>query len=276
MAEELAQIPRPDLDQDELELERSEYLQHKVQALRGIYVYCIVCGSPRDLEAHHIIYRSQRGGHELTNLALLCRCCHDAAHGIPSKDHPPFYMRRNEDGVLITIDRATGEITERDESRHIPSERQAEIAHTLHQEIQRVATLFHATGLELGEKLRLMDQSKGFRALGYGTFNEYLAGSGLPIGRARAYALMAINGQCQRLHLDPSSLLDIDKDKLNIVLPRATEDTVDDLLNDARTLSRSDLRAKITGEEREFNYEATHSHICQKCGFENTYPGEGI
>lgn len=43
-------------------------------------VFCQYCGSARELHAHHIRYRSQGGGHETSNLVLVCRICHELIH----------------------------------------------------------------------------------------------------------------------------------------------------------------------------------------------------
>jgi hypothetical protein len=41
---------------------------------------CRVCGDPRDVEVHHIVFRSQGGGHDPENLVCLCADCHGAVH----------------------------------------------------------------------------------------------------------------------------------------------------------------------------------------------------
>ena len=47
---------------------------------------CVICGSSCGLQCHHIVFRSQLGTSELSNLACLCRPCHDAAHGVNAKE----------------------------------------------------------------------------------------------------------------------------------------------------------------------------------------------
>lgn len=42
---------------------------------------CRACGVGRDLQIHHITFRSHGGPDEPWNLALLCAKCHDRAHG---------------------------------------------------------------------------------------------------------------------------------------------------------------------------------------------------
>jgi 5-methylcytosine-specific restriction endonuclease McrA len=42
---------------------------------------CQVCGTSRDVECHHVVFRSHGGGHEPDNLTLLCAACHRLVHG---------------------------------------------------------------------------------------------------------------------------------------------------------------------------------------------------
>lgn len=45
---------------------------------------CVNCGATDPdsiLDVHHIVPRGRGGSDQLSNLALLCRQCHDAAHG---------------------------------------------------------------------------------------------------------------------------------------------------------------------------------------------------
>jgi 5-methylcytosine-specific restriction endonuclease McrA len=41
---------------------------------------CRRCGGERGLHVHHVIYRSEGGNHEETNLITLCFGCHDRVH----------------------------------------------------------------------------------------------------------------------------------------------------------------------------------------------------
>lgn len=46
--------------------------------------HCVNCGATdpdATLDVHHIVPRGQGGSNRLSNLTLLCRQCHDAAHG---------------------------------------------------------------------------------------------------------------------------------------------------------------------------------------------------
>lgn len=41
---------------------------------------CVVCGGTWRLELHHVVYRSQGGTHDESNLATLCQGCHRLIH----------------------------------------------------------------------------------------------------------------------------------------------------------------------------------------------------
>lgn len=44
---------------------------------------CVICGSRRDLKAHHVVPLSRGGGHGLSNGVTLCGDCHQREHGKP-------------------------------------------------------------------------------------------------------------------------------------------------------------------------------------------------
>lgn len=46
---------------------------------------CVLCGSMAS-QCHHIVFRSQCGKSELSNLACLCLQCHNEAHGVNAKE----------------------------------------------------------------------------------------------------------------------------------------------------------------------------------------------
>lgn len=55
---------------------------------------CANCRAPLDkatLDVHHIVPRGRRGSNRLSNLALLCRRCHEAAHGREVAPAVTFY-----------------------------------------------------------------------------------------------------------------------------------------------------------------------------------------
>ena len=47
---------------------------------RGCCAHCRAEFDYRDLTVHHVIPQSKGSGHDKSNLALLCRHCHDLQH----------------------------------------------------------------------------------------------------------------------------------------------------------------------------------------------------
>lgn len=57
---------------------KQKYLKHFGYGEQD-WTPCERCGKT-SIEVHHIIYRSQGGPDDITNLCGLCRECHDLAH----------------------------------------------------------------------------------------------------------------------------------------------------------------------------------------------------
>jgi 5-methylcytosine-specific restriction endonuclease McrA len=51
---------------------------------------CRRCRTSDGLHVHHIVYRSQGGGHVAENLITLCYTCHDVVHSNKKKWQPAF------------------------------------------------------------------------------------------------------------------------------------------------------------------------------------------
>lgn len=66
-------------------LDDALFRKTKTQAYERDNGLCILCGR-QAVEVHHIVFRSQLGTSELSNLACLCRECHNAAHGVNAKE----------------------------------------------------------------------------------------------------------------------------------------------------------------------------------------------
>lgn len=49
---------------------------------------CALCDSPKYIQIHHIIKRSQGGGNHPHNLITLCSDCHALAHGMDLRNIP--------------------------------------------------------------------------------------------------------------------------------------------------------------------------------------------
>ena len=51
---------------------------------------CALCDSPRGIQIHHVIPRSQGGGNQPDNLITLCMYCHAVIHGTRFPDMPDW------------------------------------------------------------------------------------------------------------------------------------------------------------------------------------------
>ena len=106
------------------------------------------------------------------------------------------------------------------------------------------------TFLELGEELYWFEKERQYETLGHDSFNAYLADPEVDISRAMAYRLKGVYEKyILELSVDKDGiaarLLPVGADKLDAIRPYVDEDNVDEWLDKAATLSRSDLRQEI-------------------------------
>ena len=100
----------------------------------------------------------------------------------------------------------------------------------------------------LASDLYKMDTKKLYKKLGYRSFNAYLADPEVGINRATAYKLVSIY---RDLIMDQSiqkdQFVEIGQDKLAIIRPYKIEhpDLLEELLADAKALSKTDLRKQL-------------------------------
>jgi 5-methylcytosine-specific restriction endonuclease McrA len=63
-----------------IKLSPDEYEELRIQVLQRDGWRCQVCGSFRNLEVHHQVFRSQLGDDSEVNLITLCNSCHLNTH----------------------------------------------------------------------------------------------------------------------------------------------------------------------------------------------------
>jgi hypothetical protein len=86
------------IDANRLFLRNKSALKNKQIIFTG-YNYCENCGlkNPYFLDAHHIVFRSERPNHanlhDKINIILLCRPCHDQFHAIKETRNPILEQR---------------------------------------------------------------------------------------------------------------------------------------------------------------------------------------
>lgn len=62
---------------------------------------CALCDSPRAIQIHHVIPRSQGGSDKPENLITLCMYCHGAIHGTRWPDMPEWMERRDLEQMAV-------------------------------------------------------------------------------------------------------------------------------------------------------------------------------
>ena len=73
---------------------------------------CRWCSRASCLQVHHIRYRSEGGGHEVTNLITLCQVCHEKAHS-NKRLYQPVLMELIRLGVEESLFLTVGEVEAR-------------------------------------------------------------------------------------------------------------------------------------------------------------------
>lgn len=51
---------------------------------------CALCDSPRGLQIHHVMKRSQGGSNDAQNIITLCMYCHNVIHGTRFPEWPEW------------------------------------------------------------------------------------------------------------------------------------------------------------------------------------------
>lgn len=237
--------------------------QDVAQTLAETYLYCVLCGRPHN-DPHHIKFRSRGGKDTLENEIPVCRGCHDRVHS------EELNLEREGDQLKV-IDKTTGEVYYRSLKPHVPSQEDGELAYTVHASILRHKQDIELRFWQMGVLLKELRDRELYKALGCETFNEYLGSPEISIERSQAYKLISICEQAQRLEIAPERLRLIDKDKLAHVLPKATPETVEDVLADCESLSRSDLKEqyKRPGSISSPACWTEHEYVCSSCGATN-------
>lgn len=229
---------------------------------REDYKWCPICGKSIYLQEHHVIFRSQ-GGHDGPKV-YICFECHE-------RRHREEILIEIEDGQIKVTDKTTGEVYYRSLKPHEPTAEEGALAYRLHGAIMDLKASIELRFWQLGQALKEMRDSELYKVLGAETFNEYLGFPELSLQRSQAYKFISICEQAERLQLAPERLALIDKDKLATALPKATPETIEDVLADCETLSRSDLQEqyKSPGSVERPSCWTEHEYVCSNCGTTN-------
>lgn len=157
---------------------------------------------------------------------------------------------------------------------------QRDEAATVDLRVRRTVRDLRHAWVRLAEDLHAM-QSGLFRALGYDTFEEWLADPEVDIERRWAYQLSATWRELVvNLQTPPERIKQLEPAKIQEVLPavRRGKVALDVALSDVEVLSRSDLREKYagqlsggsahsTGPDSDLDAEKSpHFAVCPACG----------
>lgn len=129
-------------------------------------------------------------------------------------------------------------------------------AQQVHQEIIRCKEVLTEGFLYLGQKLCECQKERLYLQLGYETFEEYLADPEIQvfIKRAWIYELMkAYRVFIQQHNIDIEMLKQIGITKLTVIAPIVNKENADELLEQAKTLTVSDLQL-IRAAERQAKF----------------------
>lgn len=153
----------------------------------------------------------------------------------------------------ITINEA-GEIVEADE------------AWERHRRIVTLRNQAEQTFLDLGGELYWFEKEKQYRDLGHKTFESYLADPDVDLRRRLAFRLKGLYKTfCLDLKVHPGALLPAGHSKLDLIRPIATPDNVEEWVDKAAALSRSDLRLELKA------HFPTLAHVAQAGGDNEWY-----
>lgn len=100
--------------------------------------------------------------------------------------------------------------------------------------------------LQLGKELYWLEKEKQHKALGYSTFDAYIASPDVDVGRRMAFGLKAVYAHfVLGLESATVALLAAGTSKLELLIPHTNEENADEWIFKAQALSRSDLRREI-------------------------------
>jgi len=112
-----------------------------------------------------------------------------------------------------------------------------------------------------------------YKLLGHQTFEAYLATPEISFHRTTAYKHMKVYSELIEYYkIKEADLQGIDQDKLYLILPYVDKTNIQDWLEKARTLSRSDLRVAIQGKKQKQLLAAGSEWLVYSDVWEKTQP----
>lgn len=160
-----------------------------------------------------------------------------------------------------------------------PTEAEAAEAFAAQEAIKATMRAARELWIDLAEKIYNFSEAKGWRALGYRSFEQWLADPEIDLNRRNAFYLIESHRELVvRRKVDPKQLAGLEVSKVREVIPAIRRGAVDveDALEDVRVLSRDDLRQRYSGigangagpvgaEPLDADTEPEWA-VCQSCG----------
>lgn len=159
-----------------------------------------------------------------------------------------------------------------------PTEIQAAAAHQAEQAIKATIQQMRSTWVQLAEQLHHFSELQMWRALGYRSFEQWLAGPEIDLSRRTVFYLIESWRELViKQGVKPEDLQRVEVSKAREILPavRRGHVDVDTALADAETLSRDDLRERYghvgrpggRGVDEPLDAEREPEWaVCQSCG----------
>lgn len=148
-----------------------------------------------------------------------------------------------------------------------------EIAQENYNSIVELKQTIGATCFLMGKLLTENKRNGLYKLLGHNTFESFLGTPEISFHRTTAYKHMKIYSEfIEYYKLSQKDLQDIDLDKLYLILPIIDKNNIQDWLEKARTLSRSDLRIAIQGKKQKQMIEAGSEWLEYSDVWEKTQP----
>ena len=127
-------------------------------------------------------------------------------------------------------------------------------AHARHRRIVELRDMGETIFLQLGKELYEFEKHRDYAALGYASFNSYLADPDVDISPRTAYRLKAVYSKyILEMSLPPEAVAGIGYTKLSMISSQVTSDNAEEWLVKAGTLSRSDIIREL--KDNDVNYQ---------------------
>jgi len=270
------------IEQTELDLERSLSGSETSKRHHELYDHCLLCGSPQK-ESHHIVLLSAGGSDtSLANRAMLCgdmgNGCHKGAHGIDA-GNGRWWIKRDDGGKLLAINRDNEQIRMLDEKPHLLTEVDGEAAFALHTVVINAKAKVERGFYELGSSLLDMKKTGYYLALGHTSWHDYLSDSDLSLGKTQAQKCMdAVAGMLAHeitpRELEKDNGIPLGIERVALVFKNVdTREEALEALEKAKTYHWNDLVEDLTGKTQAPPQDILHDHKCSGCGKINWYQG---